>query len=344
MKIEGIMIIYIYLGFYIQKTSEGMMESMIKLLADSTCDLSDEIIEKYSIGIAPLNIHIEGKSYKDRMDIQPDEFYGMIDEVEGEIRTANPSPRDFLDLMEASADAGYDEILCICMSSGTSGSYQSAEIAREYFKDEHPESKTRIHVVDSVSMSHGSGWLIMKTARLMEKGATFEELVEFNETHKYNVKHFLSVDDLDHLIKSGRLSNGSAIIGKMLKIKPIMTMKDKKGAIVAKERGRKNVYKHYVREFKERIDLEMSDFIIIGYTSDIKIAENLKSLLLKETEYQGDIFIMQMGVSVGAHVGLGGLSLFFMEKDRIKDNILRNELLLMRERKNKIFETLKRYK
>ncbi|MBK5252083.1 MAG: DegV family protein [Peptostreptococcaceae bacterium] len=317
---------------------------MIKLLADSTCDLSLEIIEKYKIGIAPLNIHIEGKSYKDRVDIQPDEFYGMIDEVEGEIRTANPSPQEFLKLIEEGVKDGYDDFLCICMSSGTSGSYQSAEIAREYFGDKYPESKSRVYVVDSVSMSHGSGWLIMKTARLMEKGATFEELIEFNETYKYNMKHFLSVDDLDHLIKSGRLSNASAIIGKMLKIKPIMTMKNKKGAIVAKERGRKNVYRHYTREFNDRVDLEMTDFVIIGYTSDIKIAENFKNILLKETGYDGEIFIMQMGVSVGAHVGLGGLSLYFIEKDRIKDNILRNELQFMKDRKNRMLETLKRYR
>jgi DegV family protein with EDD domain len=317
---------------------------MIKLLADSTCDLSFEILEKYNIGMAPLNIHIEGKSYKDRVDIQPDEFYGMIDDVEGEIKTANPSPRDFLELIEQGVQDGYDDFLCICMSSGTSGSYQSAEIAREYFRDKYPESKSRVYVVDSVSMSHGSGWLIMKTARLLEKGATFEELIEFNEAYKYNMKHFLSVDDLDHLIKSGRLSNGSAIIGKMLKIKPIMTMKDKKGAIVAKERGRKNVYRHYIREFKARVDLEMTDFVIIGYTSDIKIAENFKNILLKETGFDGEIFIMQMGVSVGAHVGLGGLSLYFIEKDRIKDNILRNEFQFMKDRKNRMLETLKRYR
>ena len=247
-------------------------------------------------------------------------------------------------MIEEGIKDGYDDFLCICMSSGTSGSYQSAEIAREYFKDKYPESKSRVYVVDSVSMSHGSGWLIMKTARLLEKGATFEELIEFNEAYKYNMKHFLSVDDLDHLIKSGRLSNGSAIIGKMLKIKPIMTMKDKKGAIVAKERGRKNVYRHYIREFKERVDLDMTDFVIIGYTSDIKIAENFKLLLLKETEYDGEIFIMQMGVSVGAHVGLGGLSFYFIEKDRIKDNILRNELQFMKDRKNRMLETLKRYR
>lgn len=317
---------------------------MIKLLADSTCDLSQEIIDRYKIGIAPLSIHMEGKTYKDRVDIQPDEFYGMMVEVEGDITTANPSPRDFLDLIEQGLEEGYDDFICICMSSGTSGSYQSATIARDYFHDAHPDSKARVHVVDSVSMSHGSGWLILKSARLLEGGATYEEIVDFNETYKYNVKHFLSVDDLDNLIRSGRLSNASAFIGKLLRIKPIMTMKDKKGAIVAKERGHKQVLRHYIREFKERVDLQMTDFIIIGYTSDIKVAENLKHLLIRETGYEGEIFIMQMGVAVGTHVGLGGLSMFFVEKDRIRDNLLRNELQGIREKKDKMIETFKRYR
>ena len=127
-------------------------------------------------------------------------------------------------------------------------------------------------------------------------------------------KHFLSVADLDHLIKSGRLSNASAFIGKLLMLKPIMTMKDGKGAIVGKERGLKRVLNHYTQEFMKRIDVAMTDFIIIGYTSDIKIAENLKAKIQLETNFTGDIHIMQMGVSVGTHVGLGAISMFFIEK------------------------------
>lgn len=163
-------------------------------------------------------------------------------------------------------------------------------------------------------MSHGSGLLLLKSALMRERGATFEELVEFNETYKTNVKHYLSVDDLDHLIKSGRLSNASAFLGKLLMLKPIMTMKNGKGAIVAKERGLKRVLVHYVQEFIKRNDEKMTEFAIIGYTSDIKVAQNLKVKLEKETDFKGDIHIMQMGVSVGTHVGLGALSMFLWRK------------------------------
>ena len=286
---------------------------MIKIIADSTCDLSVEIVERYDIGIAPLTINIEGKEYRDKVDIQPDTLYGMIEEVD-RISTAMPSPTEYVNIMKEAVEGGFREIICICMSSGTSGAYQSAEIAREYFYDENSSSTVKIHVVDSKSMSHGSGWLVLKSAMMKETGASFEEIVEFNEKYKTRVKHFLSVDDLDHLIRSGRLTNASAFIGKMLRIKPIMSMKSGKGAIIAKERGRKQVLRHYLNEFKRRNDESVTDFIIIGYTSDDKYAQNLKKLIVDETGFTGDIYIMQMGVAVGIHVGLGAVSMFFVEK------------------------------
>lgn len=287
---------------------------MIKIMADSTCDLSDEMLKTYDISLAPLTINIEGKIYKDRIDIQPDDFYGMMEALPEFPTTGMPSPAEYLKIIEEAVQAGYKEVLCICMSSGTSGAYQSAVLAKDYFYEGNPQSNVKIHVVDSKCMSHGSGWLLMKSAMMREQGASFEEIVAFNEKYKKKIKHFLSVDDLDHLIKSGRLTNASAIIGKILMLKPIMTMKDGKGAIVGKERGLKRVLKHYTQEFVKRNDPEMTDFIIIGYTSDKKAAENLKANIQKDTDFRGDIHIMQMGVSVGTHVGLGAISMFFAEK------------------------------
>lgn len=317
---------------------------MIKIMADSTCDLSQCVIEKYDISIAPLTINIEGKVYKDKIDIKADEFYNIIEGLDENPTTAMPSPTEYLNIINKAIQDGYTEILCICMSSGTSGAYQSAELAKNYYFEENPDSSIKLHVVDSKSMSQGSGWLILKSARLREKGASFEELVEFNETYKRNVKHYLSVDDLSHLIKSGRLTNASAFIGKILKLKPIMSMRKGKGAIIAKERGRKRVLRHYVEAFKKRNDWDITDFIIIGYTSDTKYAENLKNKILKETEYSGEIFIMQMGVAVGTHVGLGAISMFFVEKGHRHDGLLVNEVQGLIEKKNQLLEKLNSYK
>ena len=227
--------------------------NLIKIIADSTCDLSDEILNEYNISTVPLNI--------------------MIDEK---------------------------------------------------------------------SMSHGSGYLILKSALLREKGATYSELIDFNETYKTNVKHFLSVDDLNNLIKSGRLTNVSAMIGKLLKVKPIMSMRNGKGAIVAKVRGTKKVYEHYINEFQKRVDKELTDFIIIGYTSDLSYAEGLKRKLIGETGFLGTIYILQMGVSVGTHVGLKGLSMFFVEKGHRDDGLIYNQMSQLLEKKDKILKMVKR--
>ncbi|HSN65338.1 MAG TPA: DegV family protein [Fusibacter sp.] len=304
---------------------------MIKIIADSTCDLSEALIERYNIGIAPLSIVIDGKTYRDRIDINADMFFAKIAEYKKPPTTAMPSPALFIELFEEAYNKGFKEILCICMSSKTSGSYQSAEIAKDYFIEEHAIKDFKIHVVDSTSMSHGSGWLIIKSARMIENGATFEQVVTYNETNKRNVKHFLSVDDLDNLVRSGRLRYGSALIGKIMKVKPIMTMKQGEGAIVSKERGRKAVLNHYIHAFNLRVDLDETDFVIVGYTSDRLYAENLVNLIKTETAFKGEILLLQMGVAVGTHVGLGGLSFYFMEKPHLRDGIIINNINKIKE-------------
>lgn len=313
---------------------------MIKIMADSTCDLSPEIIAKYDIGIAPLTIQIEGIIHRDKIDIDPDTFYSILENLREEPSTSMPNPAEYIKLFKEAIQDGYAEILCICMSSGTSAAYQSAVIARELFLEDNPQITVPIYIVDSKSMSHGSGWLILKSCRMREDGASFENLIDFNEKYKTKIKHFLSVNDLNRLIKSGRLSNVGGLLGKLLHIKPIMSMKNGRGAVVAKERGQQKVLAHYVREFIVRNNSALNDFIIIGYTSNIRIAEELKHKLINETAFKGDIYIMQMGVAVGTHVGLGGISMFFMEKEKI-DHWLMNEVHELINMKNHLLEKIK---
>lgn len=290
---------------------------MIKLMADSTSDLSPEVIERYNIGVAPLTINMNGKTYRDKIDLTSDEFFEELPNLKELPTTGAPSPEAYLKIIDEAMAEGYTKFLCICMSSGTSGSYQSAVVAKDLFYENNPDSPIQFHVVDSWSMSHGSGWLLLKTAQLLEEGATFEELITFNETNKKRVKHYLCVDDLHNLIKSGRISATGAFVGSMLKVKPIMSMKDTKGAIVEKVRGTNKALKYYIDEFERRVDETVSNFIIIGYSSDQKIANQLRERLLAQTNFAGEVYIMQMGVAVGTHVGLGGISMFFMEKENM---------------------------
>lgn len=314
---------------------------MVKLMADSTCDLSQDVLDQYGIDTAALTIELEGGVYRDKIDITADALYLQLPNLKENPKTAMPAPAAFMEIMEKAVTEGFDEILCICMSSGTSGSYQAAVIAQALFHESYPDSAVRIHIVDSRGMSHGSGYLLVKSARLLAQGFTFDELIAFNETYKRHVKHYLTVDDLNHLIRSGRLTNASAIIGKLLNIKPIMSMRDGKGAIVARERGRKMVMNHYVTEFIRRVDSELTDFVMIGYTSDKPYAESLRQKLIEDTGFTGDVYIMQMGVAVGVHVGLGAVSLFFIEKERSHDGLLVNEMAHLLQRKDDMMKRIR---
>lgn len=287
---------------------------MFKIMADSTCDLTSDIIEKYNIGIAPLTITIDGIEYTEMKDLTIDRFFELIQNLDKNPTTSMANPLEYLRVFNETLEEGLNKLLCICMSSGTSGSHQSAVIAKKKFFEDNPDSPLEIHIVDSKCMSHGSGYLVLKSALLRERGYSFEEVVEFNETYKKKVKHFLSVDDLVNLIRSGRLSNAGALLGRIFNIKPVMTMRNGKGAIVAKERSMRRVLNHYVREFKRRNNEELTEYIIIGYSSDIERAEKLKQKIFDETDFTGDVYIMQMGLTVSNHVGLGGISMFFFEK------------------------------
>lgn len=317
---------------------------MIKLMADSTCDLSNEVLDQYNISLAPLTITIGEKDYKDRVDLQPDDFYNMLGSLDKLPTTAMPSPNEYLAIIEQAIEEGHDEILCINMSSGTSGSYQSAMLAREMFFEDHPDTTIRLEMVDSKCMSHGSGYLILKCAHLRDQGASFQEMLDFCETYKTNVKHLLSVEDLDNLIKSGRLTATSAMIGKMLKVRPIMSMRSSKGAIVGKVRGSKKVFSYYIEEFKKRNDPKLTDFLIIGYTSDRTKAENLLKKVENETDFKGQVFIMQMGVSVGTHVGLGGLSFYFIETGDRHDGLIYNEMQQLLDKKDEMLAMVTKYR
>lgn len=289
---------------------------MIKIIADSSCNLPDDILDKYDVTIIPLTITIKGKTYIDYEEIVPQQLFDMLPDLEELPTTAAPSPDAFMKEYACQVEAGIKDIIVITISSEASATYQSAVLAKDLFFSKMGREDIRIHVVDSLSMSHGSGYLIIKTGEMIKENKPFEEIIEFNEKYKTRVKHYLSVSDLNNLIKSGRLSHISAIIGKALNIAPILTIKKGKAAICSKVRGRKKIYRYYIDEFKKRVDKNMTNFVILGYTSDISYAESVKSLIHSETDFEGDIYIWQIGATTGTHVGLGCVSMFFIEKPK----------------------------
>ena len=287
---------------------------MIKIISDSACDLSDDVISNNDIGIVPITIVIDGKEYKDGVDIKSDEIYEILSDKSVPLTTAAPGPKEYLTMIKKSIEKGYKEILCVSISNNISASYKSALVAKKIFFEENPESPIKIYILDSFCVGQGNGLLILKSIEIIKQGFNFEETINIIEKYKKKVRHLLCVNDLDVMAKSGRISNLNASVGKLLNIKPILTMIEGTGTLVGKERGMNKVINFYVKELEDNIDKENFNFIIVSYTSDIKLAEKLVEKIKSEISFSGKIYMMRMGAAVGVYVGLGSIAMYYASK------------------------------
>ncbi|WP_055665286.1 DegV family protein [Desnuesiella massiliensis] len=190
----------------------------IALIADSTCDLDKNIIEKYNIHILPLRVIYKDKEYIDRVDITPQEVY---DSLKNETpKTSLPSMNDMESLLTRLEEEGYTHTIIIPISSGLSGTFNSLKLVSEH----HPKLTTT--VFDSKSLSLGAGALIIECAKLIEANMPYEEIVAKLPLIQEKISLYFIVDTLEYLKKGGRIGRVSGTIGELLNIKPIISVND----------------------------------------------------------------------------------------------------------------------
>lgn len=190
----------------------------IALIADSTCDLDKNIIEKYNIHILPLRVIYKDKEYIDRVDITPQEVY---DNLKNETpKTSLPSMNDMESLLTRLEEEGYTHTIIIPISSGLSGTFNSLKLVSEH----HPKLTTT--VFDSKSLSLGAGALIIECAKLIEANMPYEEIVAKLPLIQEKISLYFIVDTLEYLKKGGRIGRVSGTIGELLNIKPIISVND----------------------------------------------------------------------------------------------------------------------
>jgi len=189
----------------------------VKIITDSTADLSKDLYQKHDIGMVPLTIHLGERTWLDFHDIAPDEYYALLRKSKAFPTTSQPSPQDFIDAFTPFAEKG-EPVLSIHISSKLSGTYQSAALARSHF----PEA--RIEVVDSLQASLGLGMILLLCAEKASLGASFESLVDFARELTLKVETYFSVDSLEHLRRGGRIGKAQAFLGTLMKIKPLLKL------------------------------------------------------------------------------------------------------------------------
>ncbi len=206
-------------------------------------------------------------------------------------------------------------VLCLPLSGGISGSVQNALMAQKQLKEKHPEAE--IEVLDSLCASLGIGLLIDHAIENRAKGMSLRENAAWVEDNRRRLNHWFTVDDLNHLYRGGRLSRGSAVLGSVLRIKPVLRV-DAEGRLVAFEKvqGRKRSIRALADMAKDRARPEQGSKVFISHGDVPEDAEHLAGLIREELPFVSEILISPIGAVIGAHSGPGTVAVFFMGEER----------------------------
>lgn len=282
---------------------------MIKIIADSTCDLGKELIEKYGVDIIPLHVHLDDKEYRDGVDISQEELFKWAEETGKLPKTSAVSLSDTINKFEEYLEKGY-EIICFGISSKMSSTVQIMNLAANQL-----DAEDKICVIDSENIATGIGLLIIEAASMIIDGKSLKEIEKNINLLKKNIKTNFVVDTLEYLYKGGRCSGMAALVGGAIKLHPTIVYED--GSLVAKKKYRGKMTAVVNSMFKDLKDeLLKADkkrvFITHSCRDDVVVDKIYGSI--KELNYFDEILIINTGSVVSSHCGPGTCAIIFMGK------------------------------
>ena len=283
-----------------------------KIVTDSASDLPEQMLSQLDLTIAPLHVNFRGQTLVDSVGDGLKELYDGWRQGEASTTSA-VNPEGWAAAIEPVLQAGQD-VLVLAFSSGLSTTYQSAVIAAGELAEKYPGRK--INVVDTLSAALGQGLLVWYACKKRDKGLSLEELTAWVEENKLHLCHWFTVDDLMYLKRGGRVSATTALVGTMLKIKPVLHVDDEGHLInMLKARGRKASIEALAKKLEELGGGYDNSTVFICHGDCIGDAEYL-SRILKEKFGTENVFIGNLGAVIGSHAGPGTLALFFMGEKR----------------------------
>lgn len=275
----------------------------IKIVTDSTADLSQEVIEKYDIHVLPLSISVNGQTYLDRVDLQPDEFIEEMIKSEELPKTSQPAMGTFVEMYDKLGEDG-SEVLSIHMTSGMSGTVATANSAASM-------TDTKITVVDSQFITHALAYQVVEAAKMANEGRSLEEILKRVDEVRKNTRLYVVVDTLENLVKGGRIGKGKAFIGSLLNIKPIASLEDGVYNPVTKVRSQGQIVKTLAKLFEEDTAGKVVKAVAIPHAKAIPLAENVKAAVEKVSGFaQSEIFFTTPIIST--HTGPGAIGFMYL--------------------------------
>jgi len=277
---------------------------MVRILTDTSSDISIETAKQMGIELTKIRIFFGDEEYDADSDPEFTQFYEMLPNAQTLPTTSQANPEDFIPLFESARDAK-DSMVVLLLSSGLSGTVQSAAIAKQAVKYD------EIYIIDSHQTVTGLRLLVDEAIKMRSNGATAKEISERIEAIKDKVKLYAIVDTLEYLYKGGRMTKASKIAGNLLNFKPIITMAHSL-SLIGKERGTASAIKFVV----DKVDVDKVDLrvpVYFGYSSRSDLCEQLKAEMAKKYPFP-DVITCRVGGVVGTHVGPNACEITYLEK------------------------------
>ncbi|HEM6393319.1 TPA: DegV family protein [Streptococcus suis] len=279
------------------------------IVTDSTSDLPISWVQENDVSVLGLTINLDGVTYEtvgENRLTSADLLEKM--ETGGLPTTSQVNVGQFEEVFEAAAKEG-QEVLYLAFSAALSGTYQSAVIARDMVLDAYPDAV--ITIVDTKAATIGEGYLVMKAVEARAAGKTLAETKAIVEDLVPRLRTYLLVDDLNHLVRGGRLSKSAALIGGLVNIKPLLALNaEGKLEAIAKIRGRKKGIKEMLNLTLDNLD---HSTVMVAYTGDIEAAEVIKATLLEDSRVS-DVLLIELGPIIATHTGTGVLAILSINK------------------------------
>lgn len=274
----------------------------IAIITDSTAYISESVLEKYQIHRIPLNVIIGDKSYEEEIELTADEFYPLVRDSQELPKTSQPSIGYMVDKLTALAK-DYDAVIPIHLSSGISGTFQTMQAAAKIVES------IAVYPFDSEVSAMAQGLYVIEAAKMaLEQDTTPDKIIKRMNEMKESLRAYFVVDDLQHLHRGGRLSSTQAVIGSMLKVKPILHFVDKKIVPFEKIRTQKKALKRIAELFDHDAKIGKPIRAVVIHANAPELAETVKNEL-QERFANATIDISHFGAVIGTHLGEGSLGL-----------------------------------
>lgn len=276
----------------------------IKICADSTCDLSAELVEKYDISIMPLKVILGEKTYSDGVDITPQDIFKYVAEKGSLPKTAAPSPEEYRAFFKSFLKE-YDAVIHINISSKTSSAYANAYIAASGVKG--------AYVVDSLALSTGQGLLVLKACDFAAEGLAPEQIIKKVEELRPKVNTSFVPDALDYLHKGGRCSLASLMGAKVLRLHPLISMRE--GELYAKKKymgGLERCIKSYIADLRDEYrDYDRTRCFITHSSCEKSVVDLAKQIVSENFDFD-EVYETVAGCVVTGHCGKNTLGVLFI--------------------------------